>query len=96
MAQRLKRWESPRRQGRNDKGRGGSARQRQIRKQLQTLRQKLTESDSSAESSKKSSDRKTGDRQRGGDHNLLPFCLSTNRMGKAVQGKRYQGKRYQN
>ncbi|MFM8306320.1 MAG: hypothetical protein ACKN87_04440 [Microcystis aeruginosa] len=25
---RLKRWESPRRQGRNDKGKGGSARQR--------------------------------------------------------------------
>lgn len=41
MAQRLKRWESPRRQGRNDKGKGGSARQRQRRKQFQALRQKL-------------------------------------------------------
>ncbi|MGC8714922.1 MAG: hypothetical protein ACP5RH_21275 [Leptodesmis sp.] len=41
MAQRLKRWESPRREGRNDKGRGGSARQRQKRKQFQALRQKL-------------------------------------------------------
>jgi hypothetical protein len=41
MAQRLKRWESPRREGRNDKGRGGSARQRQKQKQLQQLRQKL-------------------------------------------------------
>ncbi|TRV17946.1 MAG: hypothetical protein EWV40_18040 [Microcystis flos-aquae Mf_WU_F_19750830_S460] len=29
---RLKRWESPRRQGRNDKGKGGSARQRQLKK----------------------------------------------------------------
>jgi hypothetical protein len=39
--QRLKRWESPRRKGRNDKGKGGSARARQIRKQQQMLRQKL-------------------------------------------------------
>lgn len=43
MAQRLKRWESPRREGRNDKGKGGSARQRQLRKQFQALRQKLKE-----------------------------------------------------
>ncbi len=41
MTQRLKRWESPRRQGRNDKGKGGSARARQLRKQQQMLRQKL-------------------------------------------------------
>lgn len=45
MAQRLKRWESPRRQGRNDKGRGGSARQRQLKKQTQLLRKKLKEQD---------------------------------------------------
>lgn len=51
MAQRLKRWESPRREGRNDKGRGGSARQRQKRKQFQALRQKLK--DQSADSEKK-------------------------------------------
>jgi hypothetical protein len=38
---RLKSWESPRRKGRNDKGKGGSARARQIRKQMQMLRQKL-------------------------------------------------------
>lgn len=42
---RLKRWESPRREGRNDKGRGGSARQRQLKKQQQMLRKKLKESD---------------------------------------------------
>jgi len=41
MAQQLKRWESPRRQGRNHKGRGGTARQRQYRKQQQRLRQRL-------------------------------------------------------
>ncbi|BAY08767.1 hypothetical protein [Calothrix sp. NIES-2098] len=40
---RLKRWESPRREGRNDKGRGGSARQRQLKKQRQMLRQRLKE-----------------------------------------------------
>lgn len=43
MTQRLKRWESPRRKGRNDKGKGGSARQRQRRKQFQALRKKLKE-----------------------------------------------------
>ena len=41
MAERLKRWESPRKQGRNDKGKGGSARARQLRKREQMLRQKL-------------------------------------------------------
>ncbi|WP_414544548.1 hypothetical protein [Nostoc sp. CCY0012] len=40
----LKRWESPRREGRNDKGRGGSARKRQLKKQKQMLRQQLKES----------------------------------------------------
>ncbi|MEH2175216.1 hypothetical protein [Nostoc sp.] len=41
---RLKRWESPRKEGRNDKGRGGSARKRQLKKQRQMLRQRLKES----------------------------------------------------
>ncbi len=41
MAERLKRWESPRKRGRNDKGKGGSARARQLRKREQLLRQKL-------------------------------------------------------
>ncbi|MGG6297315.1 hypothetical protein ACQ4M4_23220 [Leptolyngbya sp. AN02str] len=41
MSNWLKRWESPRRSGRNDKGKGGSARQRQLRKQFKTLQQKL-------------------------------------------------------
>lgn len=41
MHERLKSWESPRRQGRNEKGKGGAARQRQLRKQTQMLRQKL-------------------------------------------------------
>lgn len=40
---RLKRWESPRRQGRNDKGKGGTARKRQLKKQQQMLRKRLKE-----------------------------------------------------
>lgn len=42
MAQQLKRWESPRKSGRNDKGRGGSARQRQLQKRHQALRKRLS------------------------------------------------------
>ncbi|MBW4665346.1 MAG: hypothetical protein KME01_14285 [Chroococcus sp. CMT-3BRIN-NPC107] len=41
MNQRLKRWESPRKEGRNKKGRGGTARARQLKKQTQMMRQKL-------------------------------------------------------
>ena len=41
MVQYLKRWESPRRQGRNDKGKGGAARKRQLKKRQKMLRQKL-------------------------------------------------------
>jgi hypothetical protein len=44
MAQRLKRWESPRREGRNDKGKGGAARRRQLKKQTQMLRKRLKDS----------------------------------------------------
>jgi hypothetical protein len=41
MARMLKRWESPRQEGRNDKGKGGSARQRQVKKQMKMLRKRL-------------------------------------------------------
>ncbi len=41
MARMLKRWESPRKEGRNDKGKGGSARRRQLKKQTQMLRRQL-------------------------------------------------------
>lgn len=41
MSQKLKRWESPRSQGRNIKGRGGSARARQLQKRQQVLKKKL-------------------------------------------------------
>lgn len=41
MAQQLKRWESPRKTGRNDKGRGGAARARQLKKQQKRLLKRL-------------------------------------------------------
>lgn len=47
MTQRLKSWESPRSEGRNDKGKGGTARQRQRKKQLQMLRKKLKQGNTS-------------------------------------------------
>lgn len=66
MARLLKRWESPRREGRNDKGRGGSARQRQLKKQQQMLRKKLKEQ-SETENKKDS---------KGGNISSLPNFLS--------------------
>ncbi|MFB8787982.1 MAG: hypothetical protein U7123_03870 [Potamolinea sp.] len=65
MTQRLKRWESPRRQGRNDKGKGGSARQRQLKKQTQMLRKKLQGSDKADQKNQ----------QGGRDVSSLPFFL---------------------
>ena len=65
MAQRLKRWESPRRQGRNDKGKGGSARQRQLKKQQQMLRKKLKEGQKADDC----------DNKGGRDNNSLPFFM---------------------
>ncbi|WP_096622434.1 hypothetical protein [Calothrix sp. NIES-3974] len=73
---RLKRWESPRRQGRNDKGRGGAARQRQLRKQQQQLRQKLKQE----QITKNQSEQKPNQNQPGGgSKSLLPslFVLAS-------------------
>lgn len=69
MARLLKRWESPRREGRNDKGRGGSARQRQLKKQQKMLLKKL-KAESQADNNKNSP---------GGKINSLPyfFCPAT-------------------
>ncbi len=71
MAQRLKRWESPRREGRNHKGKGGSARQRQRRKQFQVLRQRLK--DQSHNPNDASSNQKA---ERGGNTPPLIFCIN--------------------
>lgn len=71
MARQLKRWESPRKEGRNDKGRGGSARARQLKKQQQMLRKKLKEQseDQKANQNQKSKQKNA----KGGEINLLPL-----------------------
>jgi hypothetical protein len=65
MSQRLKRWESPRKEGRNDKGKGGSARQRQLKKRTQMLRQKLKDQGNDNNSQ--------GQNQKGENHDSLLF-----------------------
>jgi hypothetical protein len=74
MAQRLKRWESPRKEGRNDKGRGGSARQRQLKKQRQALRRRLkAESDGHNGQSNQT--------KKGENFGSLPFCIHRSIVG---------------
>ncbi|MGB3653884.1 MAG: hypothetical protein WBA41_22090 [Rivularia sp. (in: cyanobacteria)] len=65
----LKRWESPRRQGRNDKGKGGAARKRQLKKQQQMLRKRLKEENNQNNNKKN----KQGERKL----NLSPFFLTS-------------------
>ncbi len=60
---RLKRWESPRREGRNDKGRGGAARQRQLKKRNQMLRKRLKDGDNG--------DNNKNNQTRQGEENLI-------------------------
>ena len=66
MARQLKRWESPRKEGRNDKGKGGSARQRQIKKRNQMLRKKLKDQGNGNNGSH-------GEIKKGENHNSLLF-----------------------
>lgn len=73
MVQRLKRWESPRRQGRNDKGKGGSARRRQLKKQTQMLRKKLKEGEQADNPKNK---------QEGRETSSLPFFFVRNTIQK--------------
>lgn len=74
MARQLKRWESPRKEGRNDKGRGGSARARQLKKQQQMLRKKLKEQ---SEDQKPNQNQKLNKKNaEGGEVNFLPLFLS--------------------
>lgn len=68
MNQRLKRWESPRREGRNNKGRGGSARARQLKKQTQMLRQRLKEGGGESPSQ----ERNQNNREQGEERIILP------------------------
>ncbi len=76
MAQRLKSWESPRNEGRNDKGKGGSARQRQIKKRNQMLRNKLKE-----QSKDNKNDNGNGRDKKGENRDSLLFlCLYSNEI----------------
>ncbi|MFQ3637907.1 MAG: hypothetical protein SNJ57_18945 [Cyanobacteriota bacterium] len=85
MSRQLKRWESPRREGRNAKGKGGSARQRQLRKQFKTLSQKLKQSGADqpdkSQPDKSQPDKSQPDRNRkqnkngGEDAMFSPFLL---------------------
>ncbi len=71
---RLKRWESPRRQGRNDKGKGGAARKRQLKKQQQMLRKRLKEDNKQ--------DKSNNNRQGEDQFNLPPFFCKFLSYGK--------------
>ena len=73
MSQRLKRWESPRREGRNDKGRGGSARQRQKQKQMKALRQRLKSDESKPLEKPPKGDRAKPQKSPGREIKSLPF-----------------------
>ena len=69
---RLKSWESPRSEGRNSKGKGGSARARQLKKQRQTLRKQLK---AQSDRSKHQTNHKTT-KQGKETHNSFPFfCI---------------------
>jgi hypothetical protein len=80
MAQRLKRWESPRNEGRNDKGRGGSARQRQLKKQRQALRRKLKDQTDSKDDRNDS----TNSNKKGENRNFSPFLLAILKSAKNI------------
>ena len=85
MAQRLKRWESPRNEGRNDKGKGGSARQRQLKKRTQMLRQKLKDQGKGNNSSQ-------GQNQKGENHDSLLFLFRVNPLACLVTLLLFWGK----
>jgi hypothetical protein len=70
MTQRLKRWESPRRQGRNDKGKRGSARARQLKKRQQMLRKKLQEGQQADDQNQNKGNQ---NKHKGRDSNSLPL-----------------------
>jgi hypothetical protein len=69
MARQLKSWESPRNEGRNDKGKGGSARQRQLKKRTQMLRQKLKDQGNSSKDNQ-------GQNKKGANHDSLLFFVT--------------------
>ena len=61
MVERLKSWESPRKQGRNNKGKGGSARVRQLRKREKILMKKLKRQEIKAQKQSKNDKNQEGE-----------------------------------
>jgi hypothetical protein len=66
----MKRWESPRREGRNDKGKGGAARRRQLKKRNQVLRKKLQDGQNNTDSNQSGKE----------DVTLSPIFLSDSKV----------------
>lgn len=68
---RLKRWESPRREGRNHKGKGGSARQKQLKKQQQMLRKRLKEGNQLKKDNQANTIKLDNNKERQGEENVI-------------------------
>lgn len=73
---RLKSWESPRSEGRNSKGKGGSARARQLKKQQQTLRKQLKAQHDRPNDRQNHSQNHPQNHQGKETHNSFPFFVS--------------------
>ena len=61
MVERLKSWESPRKRGRNNKGKGGSARARQLRKREKMLLKRLKRQEIKAQKQNKNDKSQEGE-----------------------------------
>ena len=78
MVERLKRWESPRKRGRNDKGKGGSARARQIKKRNKLLSKKLKQNQEIEAKQKQNKSKKAKQKPESREGEIIPplfFCL---------------------
>ena len=83
MVERLKRWESPRKRGRNYKGKGGSARARQIRKRNKLLSKKLKQNQAIEAKQKQNKQKEAKPKQGAQEGEIIPplfFCLIVNNV----------------
>ena len=77
MVERLKSWESPRKRGRNDKGKGGSARARQIKKRNKLLSKKLKQNQGIEAKQKQNKQKKAKQKPGSREGEIIPplfFC----------------------
>ncbi len=85
MTQQLKRWESPRSEGRNHKGRGGSAKARQYMKRQKQLRKRLKEGINGSgpkSSSVAASGKTTGQTNKKREAHEPPFFLAVSKQSR--------------